>query len=92
MISGTESLNDILAALQRKGPSPAPAAKPAAAAAAAPKATGGNAKTAPVYSALEAQVQVLITTFLIVPLCREIVVLCQLVALTCHIRLAVLSS
>jgi len=54
--TGNESLNDILAALQRKS-SPSTTSAAPAASKAAPSASGGNSKTAPVYASLEAQVK-----------------------------------
>jgi len=54
--TGNESLNDILAALQRKTP-PAAASSAAAAPKAVQSSSGGNAKTAPVYLSLEEQVK-----------------------------------
>jgi len=54
--TGNESLNDILAALQRKSSPSTPSAAPAASKA-APASSGGNSKTAPVYASLEAQVK-----------------------------------
>jgi NAD(P)-dependent dehydrogenase (short-subunit alcohol dehydrogenase family) len=55
--TGNESLNDILSALQRKSSSSTGAPAASTPAKAAPSSTGGNAKTAPVYAALEGQVK-----------------------------------